>query len=61
MLEIALFGLVVVMIYFIAHHATMRIEAGCGKPMGAWRSAVFFTIFLVLMLIAIQVQRLLTG
>ncbi len=51
MSEILLFGLVVV--YFIAHVSVMKIEAHHGKPLGGWRSAWFFGIFLTLILIAI--------
>lgn len=52
MLEILLFGLFVVVVYFIAHHAVMAIERRHGKPLGAWRSAWFFLIFLGLIIIA---------
>ncbi len=61
MLEILLFGLVVVVIYFIAHQAVMRIEAWHGSPLGGWRSAWFFLIFLGLLLIAMQLGRLWTS
>lgn len=56
--EILLFGLVVILIYFISHHAVMKIEAVHGKAMGAWRSAWFFIIFLGLLLIAMQIGKL---
>ena len=61
MMEILLFGLVVVVVYFITHHAVMAIERRHGKPLGGWRSAWFFLIFLVLVIIAQLILRALTG
>ena len=52
MWEILLGGLAVVGIYLVAHHAVMAIERLHGRPLGAWRSGLFFLIFLVLMLLA---------
>ena len=61
MMEILLFGLVVVVVYFITHHAVMAIERRHGKPLGGWRSAWFFLIFLALVVIAQLLLRALTG
>lgn len=61
MLEIMLFGLVVVVAYFITHHAVMTIERKHGKPLGIWRSAWFFLIFLGLVIIAQGLLRLYMG
>jgi hypothetical protein len=61
MMEILLFGLVVVVVYFISHHAVMTIERRHGKPLGAWRSAWFFLIFLGLVILAQLILRALTG
>lgn len=61
MMEILLFGLVVVVVYFITHHAVMAIERRHGKPLGGWRSAWFFLIFLVLVILAQLILRALTG
>ncbi len=61
MMEILLFGLVVVVVYFITHHAVMAIERHHGKPLGGWRSAWFFLIFLALVIIAQLILRALTG
>lgn len=52
MLEIALFGVVLVAIYLIAHTATQQVERWCGHPLGGWRSVVFFCVFLSLLLVA---------
>ncbi|QOC22497.1 hypothetical protein IC757_16055 [Wenzhouxiangella sp. AB-CW3] len=61
MMEILLFGLVVVVVYFISHHAVMAIERRHGKPLGGWRSAWFFLIFLGLVIAAQLIMRALTG
>ena len=61
MMEILLFGLVVVVVYFITHHAVMAIERRHGKPLGGWRSAWFFLIFLALVIVAQLLLRALTG
>jgi len=61
MMEILLFGLVVVVVYFISHHAVMAIERRHGKPLGGWRSAWFFLIFLGLVIVAQLIMRALTG
>jgi hypothetical protein len=61
MMEILLFGLVVVVVYFISHHAVMAIERRHGKPLGGWRSAWFFLIFLGLVILAQLILRALTG
>ena len=61
MMEILLFGLVVVVVYFISHHAVMAIERRHGKPLGSWRSAWFFLIFLGLVIVAQLIMRALTG
>ena len=55
--EILLFGLLVIAIYFVTHHAVMRIEARHGRPLGAWRSAWFFLIFFGLLMLFIQIGQ----
>lgn len=52
MLEILLFGLFVLLAYFVAHHAVMVLERRHGRPLGAWRTLWFFLIFLTLLLFA---------
>jgi len=61
MFEILLFGLFVLLAYFVAHHAVMALERRHGKPLGAWRNLWFFLIFLVLLLVAQQLTPLITG
>lgn len=61
MLEILLFGLLVVVSYFIAHHAVMALERRHGKPLGAWRTLWFFLIFLALLLLAQSLMPYLAG
>lgn len=61
MLEILLFGLVLVGIYFVSHHAVMAIESRRGTPLGGWRSALFFLIFLGLLLLAMQIFNAIGG
>lgn len=61
MLEILLFGLVVVVVYIIAHHAVMAIERRHGKALGGWRSAWFFLIFLTLLIFAQVLMRVFLG
>lgn len=50
--EILLMGLVVVVIYLVSHKATMAIDRRWNGELGAWRSAVFFVVFLALLLLA---------
>lgn len=61
MLEILLFGLLVIVAYFIAHHAVMALERRHGKPLGAWRTLWFFLIFLALLLLAQSLMPFLAG
>lgn len=56
MLEVLLFGVFVLLAYFIAHHAVMALERRHGKPLGAWRTLWFFLIFLALLLAAQQLS-----
>ncbi|MDT8448956.1 MAG: hypothetical protein RQ847_02165 [Wenzhouxiangellaceae bacterium] len=60
-LEILLMGLVVVAVYFVAHHITMAVDRAAARPLGAWRSAVFFVAFLALLLAAIAIRGWLVG
>lgn len=50
MAEILLFGLLLVIAYFIAHYAVMFLEKRAGRALGIWRTAWFFLIFLVLLM-----------
>ncbi len=53
-INILLFGALVVAIYMIAHVITMQAERWYGQPMGIWRSVLFFGIFFILLLVAMQ-------
>jgi len=50
MSEIFLFGLLLIIAYFIAHHAVMYLEKRAGGVLGIWRTVWFFLIFLVLLM-----------
>ncbi|RFF27376.1 MULTISPECIES: hypothetical protein [unclassified Wenzhouxiangella] len=52
MLEVLLFGVFVLLAYFVAHHAVMALERRHGRPLGLWRTLWFFLIFLALLLAA---------
>jgi hypothetical protein len=55
MLQILLFGLVVVVIYLVSHFLVTKAEAMAGVQLGYWRTVVFFVVFLGLLLMAIEV------
>lgn len=55
MLQILLFGLVVVVIYLVSHFVVTKAEAMAGVQLGYWRTVVFFVVFLGLLLAAIEV------
>lgn len=61
MLEILLFGLVLVAFYFISHVVVMRLEGWYGKPLGGIRQVAFFCIFLGLTLLAMWLIPGLSG
>jgi hypothetical protein len=61
MLEILLFGAALVAIYFMAHTVVMQVERWRGKALGAWRTGLFFSVFLLLTLGAFQLIPLLLG
>lgn len=61
MLEVLLFGVFVLLAYFLAHHAVMAIERRHGSPLGGWRTLWFFLIFLSLLLFAQQFTPWLVG
>lgn len=61
MLEVLLFGVFVLLAYFLAHHAVMAIERRHGGSLGGWRTLWFFLIFLALLLIAQQLTPLLVS
>lgn len=61
MFEVLLFGVFVLLAYFVAHHAVMALERRHGRPLGVWRTLWFFVIFLGLLLIAQQLTPLLVG
>lgn len=54
MVDILLFGALLVAIYVISDALTLRIERWRGTPLGAWRSGLFFVLFLVLLLLSMQ-------
>jgi hypothetical protein len=60
-LEILLFGVLVVAIYLIAHVVTQQAERWRGEALGIWRTVIFFCVFLGLMLIAMQLVPMLLG
>jgi hypothetical protein len=55
LLQILLFGLVVVVIYLVSHFVVTKAEAMAGVQLGYWRTVVFFVVFLGLLLAAIEV------
>jgi multisubunit Na+/H+ antiporter MnhB subunit len=61
MLEILLFGVALVVIYLVSHTLVMRVERWRGRPLGGWRSVLFFAVFLLLTLIAFQLLPMLLG
>lgn len=61
MLHILLMGLAVVAIYLVTHVLVTAIERRHGKSLGLWRSAIFFVVFLTLMLIATQLVPVALG
>jgi len=61
MYEILLLGLLLVVAYFIAHHAVMFLDRRSGGTLGVWRTAWFFLIFLVLVMGSQWLARSLLG
>lgn len=61
MAEILLLGLAVVVVYLAAHYAVTGLEQWLGRALGVWRTVVFFGIFFLLILVAMQVVPLLLG
>jgi hypothetical protein len=62
MLQILIFGLVVVVIYLLSNFLVIRAEAAAGVQLGYWRTVVFFVVFLTLLLVAIEyLPRLVPG
>jgi len=59
--EILLMGLVLVVVYLLAHWLTLAVERYVDRPLGGWRTAVFFVVFLVMLLVAIQIVSRLPG
>lgn len=55
--EILLTGLAIVGIYVLAHQITMTIERRAEAGLQGWRSAVFFVVFLGLLLAAMGVRE----
>ena len=55
--EILLMGLAVVVIYLVSHKLTMAIDRRWQGALGAWRSAVFFVVFLALLLLVSTLMR----
>jgi hypothetical protein len=58
MLEILLMGVLVVAVYLIAHAVTQQAERWRGRPLGGWRSVIFFCVFLGLLLMGMQLIQL---
>lgn len=61
MSEVLLFGVFVLLAYFVAHHAVMAIERRHGSALGGWRTLWFFLIFLALLLLAQQLTPWMLG
>jgi hypothetical protein len=62
MLEILLFGLIIVAVYMVSHFLVTRAEAMAGVQLGYWRTVLFFIVFLGLLLAALElVPPLLPG
>ncbi len=61
MLVIMLMGLAVVVVYFISHYSVIALERRVGRPLGVWRTALFFVVFLGLMIVVTEVLPLLVG
>lgn len=55
-IEILLFGALLVAIYVFADAACGLLERRLGKPLGGWRSLVFFVVFLALLLLAMNLM-----
>lgn len=55
--EILLMGLAVVVIYLVSHKATIMIDRRWKGGLGAWRSAVFFVLFLTMLLLVSALTR----
>jgi hypothetical protein len=53
-LEIFLSGLLLVAIYLAADAITVQIERRRAAPLGAWRSVLFFGLFLGMLLLSQQ-------
>jgi hypothetical protein len=55
MLQIMLFGLLVVAVYLVSHLIVTKAEAWVGLPLGQWRTLAFFVVFLGLLLAAMEI------
>jgi hypothetical protein len=54
MLQIMLLGLLVVVVYLLSHLLVTRAERWVGVPLGHWRTAIFFVVFLGLLLAGLE-------
>lgn len=62
MLQILIFGVVVVLVYLLSNFLVIKAEAVAGVQLGYWRTVAFFVVFLSLLLIAMQLlPRLVPG
>lgn len=61
MAQILLMGLLVVVVYLASHYSVMALERRLGRGLGAWRTVIFFGVFLLLIIIAMQLVPLLLG
>lgn len=55
--EVLLMGLVVVVIYLVSHKATITVDRRWKGGLGAWRSVVFFVLFLTMLLLVSALTR----
>ena len=61
LIETLLFAALLIPIYLLSAAATARLERLAERPLGAWRSAVFFLLFFAQLLAAMQLMALLIG
>jgi hypothetical protein len=50
-----------VVVYLISHYSVAALERRLGRALGAWRTVIFFGVFLLLIIIAMRLLPLLLG
>ena len=61
MAQILLMGLLVVVLYLVSHYSVTTLERRLGRALGLWRTVIFFIVFLLLLLTAMQLVPWLLG